>query len=56
LALAAMANARATRNAMFWFFARMPPRIATMPMTTDAMRATLTSWSWVVSPCLKTSL
>ena len=56
LALAATAKASATRNAMFWFLARMPPRIAMTPMTTDAVRATLTSWSCVVLPRLKTSL
>ena len=53
LALAAIAKASATRNAMFWFLARMPPRIATAPMTTDAMRATRTSWSCVVCAALE---
>jgi hypothetical protein len=43
LAEAATANASATRNAMFCPLARMPPRIATMPITTAVMRATLTS-------------
>jgi hypothetical protein len=40
---AAIANARATRNAMFCPCARMPPRIARMPMTTTVIRAVFTS-------------
>ena len=55
LADAATANASATRNAMFWPLATMPPRIATMPITMAVMRATLTS-SFLSStaPCLIT--
>jgi hypothetical protein len=43
---AAMANARATRNATFWSLARMPRTIARSPTTTAVMRATRTSSSW----------
>ena len=53
---AATAKASATRKAMFWPLARMPPRIATMPMTTAVRRAILTSVccsSWTL-PCLIT--
>ena len=38
---AATAKASATRNAMFCPLAAMPPRIATAPTTSAAMRATL---------------
>ena len=55
-ALAATAKASATRKAMFWPLARMPPRIATRPMTSAAIRATRTSCSGVALPRLKTSL
>src|SRR5690606_28282701 len=40
---AATANASATRNATFWSLARMPPMIATAPITQAVIRATLTS-------------
>ncbi len=40
---AATANASATRNATFWSLARMPPRMATAPMTHAVIRATFTS-------------
>ena len=50
-AVAATANASATRKAMFCPLAKMPPRIATMPITTTVMRATWTSApSGVASP------
>ncbi len=54
LALAATAKARATRNAMFWFLATMPPRIDTTPMTTTVRRAILTSASGSPTPFLMT--
>ena len=41
---------------MFWPLARMPPRMATMPMTTAVMRATRTSSSGVALPSLMTEL
>jgi hypothetical protein len=40
---AATANASATRNAMFWPFAMMPPPMATAPITSAVLRAILTS-------------
>ena len=54
LALAAIAKARATRNAMFWPLAKMPPMIATHPMTRAVIRATLTSPSALTWPRLIT--
>ena len=43
LAEAATAKARATRNATFCPLAKMPPIMASTPMTTTVRRATLTS-------------
>ena len=37
---------------MFWSLARIPPTIATRPIATAAMRATLTSWSVLTWPRL----
>ena len=54
LAEAATAKASATRKAMFWSLARMPPKIATTPITTAAIRATRTSLSADTSPRLIT--
>src|SRR3954471_15189038 len=51
---AATANASATRNATLMPLTRMPPMIATAPMTTAVYRATLTSWSGSVLPSLIT--
>ncbi len=51
---AATAKASATRNAMFWSLARMPPTMANRPITTAAIRATLTSASALTSPRLMT--
>ena len=39
---------------MFWPLAKMPPTIATTPMTTAVIRATLTSASGSASPFLMT--
>src|SRR5690606_41214095 len=47
---AANANARPTRNAMFWPFTRMPPRMETAPITNAVVRATLTTDSESASP------
>ena len=40
---AATANAKATRNAMFMLLAKMPPKMASAPITMTVFRATFTS-------------
>ncbi|CAB4950915.1 unannotated protein [freshwater metagenome] len=47
---AATANASATRNATFWFLAKMLPAMATTPITTEVIRATCNSFSTDTSP------
>ena len=56
VAEAATANASEIRKAMFWPLARIPPRIARTPMTTDVIRATLTSFSGDALPSLMMEL
>ena len=53
-ARAAIAKARATRKAMFWPLAKMPPMIATEPITRAVIRATRTSPSALTLPFLIT--
>src|SRR5699024_2365449 len=56
LALAAMANASDTRKAMLTPLARMPPMIASNPITTEVIRATMTSERGAALPSLSTEL
>ncbi len=53
---AATAKASATRNAMFMLLAKMPPKIASAPMTSTVLRATFISAAGSALPSFMTEL